>query len=35
MFQSTHYRSFWIRVSFSHLHWYWQYNKNNRETTHN
>ena len=32
---TTHYRSFW-RQNFpvSHLHWYWQPNKNNQETEH-
>jgi len=30
---STHYRSFRRRVfSVNHSHWYWQPNKNNRET---
>jgi len=32
---STHYRSFWRRVfPVNHLHWYWQPNKNNKETEH-
>jgi len=32
---STHYRSFWRRVfPVSHLHWYWQPNKNNQQTEH-